>query len=105
MLAGVVVAVTDDHDNSARLNGLTLHQFAAGAGQVYRIEERRASARFQLPDLVRQWFGIAGRVHRYFRILGIIDEIAGILRIARQEVLDQLNGSVLIILPMNAAGA
>ena len=99
------MAVADDHQDAPRLDGLALNQLAAGASHVDGVVQRRSAAGLQLLELLHHRLGIGGGVHQQVRGVGIADQVAAELRIvARNQVLHQLDGRVLIVLPMQAAG-
>src|SRR5438270_141992 len=103
MLTRVVVAIADDDDDAPGLNRLAVNRFAAGAGEIDRIEQSGAATRLQLVNLVDQRRRILCGVYRYLSVLRVGYEIAGILRISGEEILNQLLGCILEVFPMDAA--
>ncbi|MGC4049881.1 MAG: hypothetical protein QM757_10255 [Paludibaculum sp.] len=98
LLAVVVVAVADNDDHAARLDGLALNQGTAGAGLVDGIEQGGAAAGFSFAEPLENLLRIVRGVLKQFGFRRIPDQIAreaGIrlavrLHRGQDEVLDGL---------------
>ena len=58
---------------------------------------------FKRTNLVDDGLRVISSIHRYLRILRVINQIARILLVTGEQILHQLGSGVLVILPMDAA--